>query len=125
MFEEKNAYNLKRFMRMHRQCPVCGQELDIEVGFYYGSSYISYALTLALSAVTFVAWWFTIGFSLNDNRIFYWLGFNSVFLLALQPVLMRVARVLWLAFFVRYDPNWRSKPARRPERINKALKDAW
>lgn len=125
MFEEKNPYKLKSFMRMHRLCPVCGQELDIEVGFYYGSSYVSYALTIALSAVTFVAWWFTIGFSLYDNRIFWWLGVNSFLLVALQPVLMRVARTLWLAFFVHYDRNWRNTAAKRYERVNEALKDAW
>ncbi len=112
-------------MQMNETCNVCGQEFDIEVGFYYGSSYISYALTVALSAFTFAAWWFTIGFSLYDNRVFYWLGLNAFFLLMLQPVLMRLARTLWLALFVRYDRNWKQHPARKPERQNEALKNAW
>ncbi len=125
MFKESNPYKLKTFMQMHRHCPVCGQELDIEPGFYYGSSYVSYALTLGLTAVTIVAWWFTIGFSLNDNRIFYWLTLNSVFLLGLQPVLMRVARTLWLAFFVRYQRNWDTIAPKKSERVNEQLMDAW
>jgi len=125
MFEEKNPYNLKRFMQMHRQCPVCGQELDLEVGFYYGSSYVSYAITLAFSAATLIIWWFTIGVSLNDNRIFYWLFINSAMMLALQPVFMRMARTLWLAFFVRYEKNWHSVLPKKPERINEQLMDAW
>jgi len=125
MFETQNPYQLKKFMKMNDECPVCGQAFDIEVGFYYGSSYVSYALTVALSAVTFAAWWFTIGFSLYDNRIFYWLAFNAVFLLLLQPPLMRVARTLWLAFFVRYDRDWKLHPAKKPERQNEAMKNAW
>ena len=34
---------------MNKECPVCGQPTEIEVGFYYGTSYVSYALTVALS----------------------------------------------------------------------------
>ena len=125
MFAEKNPYRLKSFMKMKPQCEACGQDFDLEVGFYYGSSYVSYALSVALSAATFTAWWFTIGFSLDDNRLFYWIGCNAVFLLLLQPVLMRLARTLWLALFIRYDKDWRTHPAKKPERQNEQLKNAW
>src|SRR5215510_8587941 len=47
MFETSNPWRLKTTMKMNKHCPVCGQPLDIEVGFYYGSSYISYALSIA------------------------------------------------------------------------------
>jgi len=125
MFEYSNPYNLKKFMKMNEKCAVCNQVFDIEVGFYYGTSYVSYALTVALSFTTFIAWWLTIGFNLNDNRIFYWLIANSVFLFALQPVFMRLSRTLWLAFFVRYNPKWKQQPAKAPERINAAQMNAW
>jgi hypothetical protein len=55
---------------------------------------------------------------LNDHRIFYWLIFNSLLLIAAQPYLMRIARAGWLAFFVRYDKDWRLHPARAHERTN-------
>ncbi|HEX9511486.1 MAG TPA: DUF983 domain-containing protein [Puia sp.] len=108
MFQTKKPYDLKRFMKMNERCPVCSQVMEIEVGFYYGTSYISYALTVALSAATFVAWMVLIGFSLadNDKRLFYWIGFNAVFLLLLQPWLMRLSRAVWLSFFVKYDMDW-------------------
>lgn len=125
MFTDNNPYHLKRTMKMNDHCPVCRQPFDIEVGFYYGTSYVSYAFTIALSAATFVAWWVLIGFSLNDNRIFYWLGFNALLLIALQPVFMRIARSVWLAFFVYYDPEWRHREPPKPERVNESLKDAW
>ncbi|HEY0299582.1 MAG TPA: DUF983 domain-containing protein [Arachidicoccus sp.] len=125
MFETTNPYKLKTFMKMNETCPVCGQPLDLEVGFYYGSSYVSYALTVAISVATFVAWWVLLGFSIKDNSLFYWLGANIVVLILVQPLIMRIARTLWLAFFVRYDQKWRNHPAKKPERMNETFKNAW
>ena len=124
MFIKKNPYS-KGFMKMHDRCEVCGQYFDLEVGFYYGSGYVSYGIAVALSVATFIAWWILIGISYDDNRVIYWLIFNAVFILALQPVLMRLARVFWLAVFVKYDPDWRIHPAEVPERTNEAQKNAW
>ncbi len=36
----------KRNMMMNKECTVCGQASEIEVGFYYGTSYVSYAMTV-------------------------------------------------------------------------------
>ena len=98
----------KSFMKMHEHCPVCGQATEIEQGFYYGTGYVSYALTVAFSVSTFIAWWVLIGVSVNDNRVFWWLGTNAVMLLVLQPYFMRLSRTVWLSFFVTYNANWRS-----------------
>ncbi len=125
MFENENPYALKTTMKMNKECSVCGQPFNIEVGFYYGSSYVSYAASIALSVATFVAWWVLIGFSLQDNRFFYWLIFNSVFLIAAQPYLMRLARTGWLMFFVRYDINWRTPPTQQLERLNEEQEKNW
>jgi hypothetical protein len=125
MFVERNPYKLKSTMKMNEHCSVCGQPFDIEVGFYFGSSYVSYALSVALTVATFIAWWVLIGFSLHDNRLFYWLAVNAVVLIGLQPVLMRVARTIWLAFFVRYNRDWRTVPAAKPERTNEDQKNNW
>jgi hypothetical protein len=125
MFENRNPWNLRQTMRMYRECPVCGQPLNIEVGFYYGSSYVSYGLSIAISAATFVAWWVLIGFSVYDNRFFWWMGINAAILILLQPYLMRLARTGWLAFFVRYDRNWRTNPPKPLERMNRDLENNW
>lgn len=124
MFKNKKAYS-KRFMQMNETCKVCGQYFDIEVGFYYGSGYVSYGITVAISIVTFIAWWLLIGISYDDNRIIYWLIANGLFLLAAQPPLMRISRTLWLSFFVKYDPDWRIHPAEIPERTNESQKNNW
>ena len=125
MFVVQNPWKLKTTMRMNAECPVCKQPLNIEVGFYYGSGFVSYALTIALSVATFIIWWLTVGISINDNRVFYWLPVNAVFLLILQPYLMRVSRTVWLAVFVRYDKDWKTIPPQQYERINKDQENNW
>jgi hypothetical protein len=112
-------------MKMHEHCPVCGQPTEIEVGFYYGTSYVSYALTVAYSVATFIAWWVLLGFSLYGNSIIYWLIFNGVTLLLLQPVFMRLSRTLWLSWFVKYDPDWKEKKTEEYERIVKEHMNNW
>jgi uncharacterized protein (DUF983 family) len=125
MFQDSNPWHLKNTMKMNRECPVCGQPFNIEVGFYYGSSYISYALTIFLSVATFIAWWLIVGISINDNRVFYWLPVNAILLIVMQPYLMRVSRTGWLAFFVRYDRNWKMNRPKAPERVNKEQEGNW
>lgn len=126
LFENTVSISLKKNLRMNNVCPVCGQPTELEVGFYYGTSYVSYVLTVALSVATLVAWWVIIGLSVNDNRFFYWMGFNAVFLLALQPWLMRFSRSLWISWFVKYDPNWeKNQPADVSERMNAEQANNW
>src|SRR5882757_609324 len=109
MFEDGNPYHLKAIFKMNDKCPVCGQRTEIEPGFYYGTAYVSYSLTVAFSASTFVAWWVLIGLSTQDNRVFWWLGINGVLMLALQPFFMRLSRAVWLSFFVKYNKNWQTE----------------
>ena len=95
---------------MNSFCPDCRQRSEIEVGFYYGAAYVSYALTVAISVASFIAWFVIVGMSVDDNRVFWWLGANGILLLVLQPWLMRLARIIWLSFFVKYYPNWKTEP---------------
>jgi len=124
MFVNKKVYS-KGFMKMYDRCEICGQYFDLEVGFYYGSSYVSYGITVAFSVFTFILWWIIIGISTDDNRVFYWLIFNAILMFALQPPLMRLSRTFWLAMFVKYDPDWRIHPAEIPERTNEEQKNLW
>ena len=127
LFQYKNAYALKHnnYMKMHDHCPVCGQVTDIEVGFYYGTGYVSYFLTIGLSVITFLLWWLIIGVSVDDNRVFWWLGCNTVLLIIIQPPLMRFSRTLWLSWFVKYNENWEKEKASAPERIVKEHMRNW
>ena len=110
MFKDSNAYrkvSLKHVFDMYENCPECGQKYDMEPGFWYGTGYVSYALAVAMSVSTFIAWWVLIGVSTTDNRIFWWLGLNAFLLVLSQPWLMRISRVIYMRFFVSYDPHYK------------------
>jgi uncharacterized protein (DUF983 family) len=106
LFKNYSAYNFKHTFDMHDTCEVCKQKYDMEPGFWYGTGYVSYALTVAISVATFIAWWALIGVSINDNRVFWWLGLNSLLLLILQPWIMRLSRTIYIYFFVHYDEDY-------------------
>ncbi len=125
LFVSDKPYNLKTTVKMHEACPVCGQLTEIEVGFYYGTSYVSYAITVAVSVATFVAWWVILGFSVKDNSIFYWLGFNAFLLIVFQPFFMRFSRTLWLSWFVKYDPQFKEHGVANYERVVKEHMNNW
>lgn len=119
-------FNFRDILKMNKACPVCGQPTEIEVGFYYGTSYVSYALAVAISVASAVAWWVFIGFAVNDNRFIYWIGVNAVLLALLQPWMMRLSRSLWISWFVKYDPHWKkNRPEDASERTNEQVGGNW
>ncbi len=126
LFKHPVTFRFKRNMEMNRTCLVCGQASEIEVGFYYGTSYVSYALTVGLSLLSLGIWALTIGLSVNDNRFFIWMGTNAIVLVLLQPWLMRLSRSLWISWFVKYDRDWENhQPADVSERMNPDQANNW
>lgn len=93
-------------LEMYEECPVCKQRYELETGFWYGTGYVSYGITVLISVATFLLWWLVIGFSLKDDRLMYYLIFNGVLVIALQPWLMRLSRLVYLNFFVKYNENY-------------------
>jgi uncharacterized protein (DUF983 family) len=126
LFQHPVSISLKKNMLMNKNCLVCDQATEIEVGFYYGTSYVSYVLTVALSVASLIVWWAIIGLSTADNRFFYWMGFNAIFLILIQPWLMRLSRSLWISWFVKYDPYWKEhQPEDVSERLNPDQAHNW
>lgn len=125
LYKVRNPYQLRSFMKMNESCPVCGQPLDMEPGFYYGTNMVSYGLAVLISVISFLLWWLLIGFSFQDSRFFWWMGFNAFLLVGLQPPLMRWSRTIWLAFFVRYSQDWDKGDVVTPERVNKEHMNNW
>ena len=109
MFKNSNPFRklkLSHIFDMPDHCPLCQQKYDLESGFWFGTGYVSYALAVAVSATTFIAWLLLVGVSTDDNRIFWWLGSNAILLVVIQPWLMRISRVIYIRFFVRYDEHY-------------------
>jgi uncharacterized protein (DUF983 family) len=96
-------YNIKRVVEMPEKCAFCGQKTEIEVGFYYGTGYVSYALTVAFMVAMFTTWKVLFGLTFNNNSIFWCMGTTIVLLDVLQPWLMRTSRILWLSWFYKKE----------------------
>jgi hypothetical protein len=109
LFIEKNTYAFKNLFNMHEKCPHCGLNYELEVGFFYGSMYVSYGLAVAISVAIFVA---MLVFSLllaQEINFTLYLILNSLALLAAAPYMYRFSRAVWLYMFVKYAPQERGK----------------
>jgi uncharacterized protein (DUF983 family) len=96
--EINHIFNWKKFDKMHKSCPVCGEKYTPEPGFYFGAMYISYALYVAFIVTNFVG--FVIFLNVDPIILLYFL---IPALIALTLFFFRIARRVWLNFFVKYD----------------------
>jgi hypothetical protein len=101
MFLDKNPYHLKNIYAMPENCLVCGQSNLPEIGFWWGSMYISYGISVGLSVVTVLFLWLGLGWS--DWAI---LSTNAALMILILPLAFRYARGVWFNMFVRFDPKY-------------------
>ena len=93
---------------MPTHCPECGQLFELEVGFWYGTAYISYAVTVLFCILVLYSGSLPSDFHLTDHRFFWWLGINGILLIVLQPWFMRLSRAMYLYFFVAYNADYKN-----------------
>lgn len=96
-------------LKMSDHCPACGLKLEPEPGFYLGSIYANYALTVLITTVSFVLLVFGAGFS-KDQVIWGCLAFSLLFPLWF----FRYARSLWLSLMYQVNSSDFTTPG-RPE----------
>lgn len=97
MFLSK-PYNMKHFFEMPEKCDHCGRRFELEPSFYSGAMYVSYALQVALFTTVFVA----LRVLFNPGVRVY-ISTTIVSAMLLFPLTMRLSRVIYLNFFVKYD----------------------
>ena len=85
---------------MHERCSVCNTKYKIEPSFFYGAMYVSYGLGVAISVAAFIISFVFLGSSMAT-------AFFSIMgaLILLMPLNMRLARNIWINFFITYDPD--------------------
>lgn len=95
-FVHRCTLKLKNNLKIHEKCEVCGLKYMIEPSFFYGAMYVSYALTVALAVAIFV-----IGYLLHLGLM---ASFIAIFvlLIALNPLIMRISRLIYINMFVQY-----------------------
>jgi len=103
-FEEKSFLKFKNLTKLKETCSNCGLKYMMEPSFFYGAMYVNYALTVAIAVAAFVTSKFIIGLSLN-------ISFLSIIgaLVVFTPITIRLARILWINFFVSYDKEYAKK----------------
>ncbi|WP_157776957.1 DUF983 domain-containing protein [Ichthyobacterium seriolicida] len=84
---------------MYDNCPSCNLKYLIEVGFYWGAMYVSYAISVAISIFLFLLNIMFINISITN-----YLKLNFAALLLLSPIIFRISRAIWIAIFVKYNP---------------------
>jgi uncharacterized protein (DUF983 family) len=74
-------YSFPNGNKMVERCSICGQRTELEPGFFQGTGYVSYGLTVGFSLITFAIWVFVTGYTLQNKEIFWWLPVNIFFLI--------------------------------------------
>ncbi len=103
---KKPLYNLIDFNKMYQFCPVCGLKYEVEMGFFWGAMYVSYAFNVGQSFIIGVL---TFIFLNDPPPLTYCLVIVAGILLFL-PFNFRYARSLMLHYFggVKYDQRFQS-----------------
>ena len=100
MYKRTNPYNVTAVYDMHERCLVCHTKYKIEPSFFYGAMYVSYGLGVAIAVAAFIISFVFLGSSMATAF------FSSMgALVLLMPLNMRLARNIWINFFITYDPD--------------------
>jgi uncharacterized protein (DUF983 family) len=100
LFCNKNPYNPITIDKMPHYCSKCGEDLQREVGFYYGAMMVSHASTTIIAVIVHIAVFHFYGWEITPNLI----ALLSVLIL-LMPVVFRSSRAIWINMFSKYDPH--------------------
>ena len=102
--ERLSLFNFKKTLKLHENCSNCDLKYVMEPSFFYGAMYINYAITVAISIATFIISYLFIGLNLNQS-------FFSIIgvLIFCTPFNLRLARLIWISFFVSYDKQYQKK----------------
>jgi uncharacterized protein (DUF983 family) len=100
LFMVKNPYRLKYLDKMPHYCIKCGEDLQREVGFYYGAMMISHATTTLIAVIVHIIVFYFYGWAILPN-----LASLITILIASFPIIFRSSRAIWINFFTKYDSN--------------------
>lgn len=92
------TFNPSKITKLHSNCPHCNLKYMIEPSFFYGAMYVNYAITVALSIITFL-----ISKLVFDLTLLQSFAAILIALVVLAPVNLRLSRILWINMFVSYN----------------------
>ncbi|MBK0370418.1 DUF983 domain-containing protein [Flavobacterium agrisoli] len=100
MYTQKNPYYLGKILDMNEKCSHCGLRYQLEPSFFYGAMYVSYALNVAVGVAAFIIAYVFMQASLK-------IAFIAIIAatIVLQPVVLRLARNIYINMFVSYEKS--------------------
>ena len=98
--EENNIFKFKMAFKMHKKCSKCNLKYMMEPSFYYGAMYVTYALTVGVSIITFIIATLIFKLSLLESFIPI-----VIVLILTAPFSLRFSRIIWINIFVHFDKN--------------------
>ena len=98
MYVEKNSYKLSETLKMHERCSHCNTKYQMEPSFFYGSMYVSYGVGIAFAVAAFI-----ISHVIFDSSLITAFIAIVITLIGFMPVIMRLARNIWINLFMSYD----------------------
>ena len=87
-------------LTMHRDCPSCGLKLEPEPGFYLGSVYANYAVTVMTTTTAFLL--FVYGYGANKDVV---LWICTTFAVVFPLWFFRYARSIWLSLMYQVSSS--------------------
>ncbi|WP_353778201.1 DUF983 domain-containing protein [Winogradskyella sp. 3972H.M.0a.05] len=104
MYSTKNPYIITDTLKVNEHCSNCNTRYRLEPSFFYGSMYVSYGVGIGFAAVAFVISYLVLNASLKTS-FFAIIGTLVVFM----PIIMRLARNIWINLFMSYDKSLAKK----------------
>lgn len=104
VFHSDNPYKPGGALKMNETCSSCHLTYEREPGFFFGAMYVSYALMAAV----FITWFVSdlLWLNMSPGAL---AGAAISSMLILFPIIYRWSRIIWINFFVKYDPALRKQ----------------
>ncbi len=94
IFNNRGNILLFKMPKMNDRCRECDYKFEKEPGFFFGSMFVSYALTVGQMIISLVVFWHFLDFS--PLRVYFII---AIMLVLLSTINFRVSRSIWIYLF--------------------------
>ncbi|MGY6648963.1 DUF983 domain-containing protein [Wenyingzhuangia sp. IMCC45574] len=99
-FKHKFSFNILKTTEAKEHCSSCNLKYMREPSFFYGAMYVGYGISVALAVAFYIISAVFFGLNMKQSIVVIALG-----LFALAPWSLRLARVVWIHLFIKYQKD--------------------
>src|SRR6056297_215938 len=100
-----SAFEFSKLFTMNEKCSHCGQEFELEPGFYWGSMYVAYGLASGIMLTGFEILYFFFDVDVTTGILIV-----AAVLFLFYAWVFRTARAIWINIYVNYDKQADEQP---------------